>query len=112
MTEQTLLEPLPHIADPARGLVSYNSYFVCKDVIMVWQVKRHHANHYVTNASSHNYFGSLDICYYYDYDFDVAMVEIAVRYCYQVHALLMNAGKTICIPRLVNESQLSMIYYI
>lgn len=108
----TWLELSPHIADPAQDLESCSSCFVYKDAIMVWQVKRHHASHYVTNEDCHSYFDNLDIYYYCGYDFGAVKAEIAALYYYQARALQRIVEKIICIPQWASVNPQSMKYYI
>lgn len=105
----TWLELSPRTADLVRDHESSSSCFAYKDAIMVWQVGRHHASHYVTNGDYHSYFDNLDICYYCcDCGcFDAEVAVIAARYYYRVHAPRMSAGKTVYIPRSVSVSRRS-----
>lgn len=111
--EITSLELSPHIVGRGRVLVSCSSYFVYKDVIMVWQVKQHHASHYVTSVDCHNYsYSYSDINYCYVCGPDVEALVIVVRCCYQAHAHLMTVESIIYIPRSVNGYRQSTRYCI
>lgn len=110
----TSLEPLPRTVDRGRVLVSCSSCSVCINVIMVWQVKQHHASHYVTSADCHSccFDGCSDRDYCYDCGFDVGALVIAALCYYRARALRTNVERIIYIPQLANASPLSMKCYI